>query len=263
MTTAVSQLITDAFRENNLIEVGSTPTADEQAEALDLLNQFLAGIFGYELGENLADWQVPGALRTATVAANYPQLPYPMDLDANIMSLPIANDLDSNIYPYPPKNSRIVYGSDSEANTNTVWYPERPDNGSRMEVVCTAAASQVLTLDGNGRAIQSALTLTLTPPFDTVHHMYDATQANWVSMGASTLDGNSPLPPHFDSLLVTAVGYRLCPRHGVEPRTGTTNEMAQALKRLKAYYRQYQPTTYGSADFPRSLQSYIAGQWWW
>ena len=263
MTTAVLKLLSDAYRENNLIPVGGTPTDNEQAEALDLFNQFCNGIFGYELGENLSDWQVPGALRTATVAANFPQLPYPMDTDQNLQSLPIANDLDANIYPYPPKNSRIIYGSASAANVNTIWFPERPENGSRMEVVCTAAATQPLVLDGNGRTINGALTVNLTPPFATLYFFYESSIADWSSIGQATLASNSPFPMHFDSLLVTAVGYRLCPRHGVEPRTGTTNEMAQALKRLKAYYRQTQVTVYGSSDFPRSLQSFLAGQWLW
>jgi hypothetical protein len=73
--TAASSLIQSAYREGNLIAVGTTPTTAEQAEALLLLNNFVLGIFGYEMGENLQDWPAPAPQRTAPVAANFPQFP--------------------------------------------------------------------------------------------------------------------------------------------------------------------------------------------
>ena len=51
--TTVSQLITDAYRESNLIAVNSSPTSPEQTEALRLLNRVVKSLFGNEMGDPL------------------------------------------------------------------------------------------------------------------------------------------------------------------------------------------------------------------
>jgi hypothetical protein len=138
MTTATT-LIQAAYREGNLIPVGKSPTPTEQSEALDGLNRLVNGIFGFEMGENLADWLFPAPQRTAPVAANYPQLP-----------APAYQGVLQNTYmtPYPPNNVRVVWGG----VTGTLWFPEKPEPGSRMAVVQgsgagdSGAPGQIITL---------------------------------------------------------------------------------------------------------------------
>jgi hypothetical protein len=51
MSTLVSEIIVQAFREGNFIAVGESTTAEELAEAVPKLNNFLNSLFGIELGE--------------------------------------------------------------------------------------------------------------------------------------------------------------------------------------------------------------------
>ncbi len=147
MTTA-TDLITYGFREGNLIAVGTTPTANQQTEALAVLNRYIKGLFGQVLGENLFDWPVPTVQRTGNVAANAPLHPG----SRGERYTPNPN--------YPPKNARIVWNGSSQ----TVYFPEAPDDGSRMMMVkasgAAASGSGSLVLNGNGRTIEGANTYT-------------------------------------------------------------------------------------------------------
>src|ERR1700752_3936789 len=157
MTTAQT-IIQAAYREGNLIPIGSVPTDAENTEALERLNRYVQGVYGYELGEPMADWLIPAPQRTTSVAANFPQLPFPIDGQNNIITIPFATDPTSAIYPYAPKNSRIVFGN----VTTTAYFPEQPEPGSRMMIIPGSGAGDggvngaVLTLDGNGRFIEGA-----------------------------------------------------------------------------------------------------------
>jgi hypothetical protein len=48
--TLVSEIITDAFRQSNLVAVGTTPTTEETTEALRYLNRIVKSVFGNEAG---------------------------------------------------------------------------------------------------------------------------------------------------------------------------------------------------------------------
>lgn len=262
MTQATS-LITSAYREGNLIPVGTTPTVNEQTEALERLNRIIFSTFGHEMGEPLMDWNVPQPQRTAPVAANYPQLPYPQGLDADLLTTPFAFDQTSQIFLTPPKNSRIVWGE----VTFTVYFPEAPEDGSRMGIVQGSGAGdggapgQTLTLDGNGRTIAGSNTLVLPAPLTPTEWMYRADQADWRVVVDMGLTDQCPFPPEFDDLWIVWLAIRLAPRYGKTISPDTDSIGLKALKRFMARYRQSAPTTYGSSEFPRSLQSYISGRW--
>lgn len=247
MTTA-RVLITSAFREGNLIPIGATPTANELAEALPRLNRYVRGVFGYEMGENLSDWPVPAPSRTAPVALNFPQGP-------------LANDLSLNITPYPPKNSRLVWAGVSDM---TVYFPEQPDDGSRMGLVGStkADATKVLTLSGNGRRIEAVAALAQPTPVVAREWLYRADLGDWSLVADMLVDGECPFPVEHDDLWICLLAIRLAPRYS-KPITAETQAIAAAaMKRLKAQYRQSAVTTYGSQHTPRSLQSHMSGAWW-
>lgn len=260
MTTATT-LIQNAYREGNLIPVGKSPTPTEQSEALDGLNRLVNGIFGFEMGENLADWLFPAPQRTAPVAANYPQLP-----------APAYQGVLQNTYmtPYPPNNRRVVWGG----VTGTLWFPEKPEPGSRMAVVQgsgagdSGAAGQIITLDGNGRLIQDPAdkafktTVALTNPLTSNQWFYRDDLGQWALCQDMVLTDQCPFPKEFDDFFICALSKRLAPRHG-KVTANETIEMAKVtLARLKARYRQTAPTVYGSDNFPRTSQSYLPGTWW-
>lgn len=268
MGTAVATIIEDAYREANIIAIGSSPTTNQQAEALARLNRYLLGVYGFELGEPLLDWQSPSPQRTAPVAANYPQAPYPQNIDASIMPFPMATEADMLIWPYPPKNSRIVW----DGTAATIYMPEQPDNGSRMGLVQGSGADgdgtngNVLTLDGNGRYLGAAGQSQETFEFSSStpisgHWIYIADQGIWQPIAELALVDNMPFPEKYDDLWVTALMIRLAPRYNKTVSADTRLTFTTMLRKIKAEYRQTGTTVYGSFEFPRGLQSFVAGRW--
>lgn len=262
MTTALS-LITSAYRGMNVIPLGSTPSANQIAEALERLNRYVQGVYGHELGENLVDWLAPAPQRTAPAAANYPQAPYPLDAGGGVFGNPYASDLSSDISPMPPKNSRIVFGG----VTYTVYFPETPEPGSRMAVVQGSGAGDsgvpgaVLTLDGNGRTIEGSNTKTYTDPLTARQWIYREDLADWVAVVDMAQGDQCPFPSDIDDLWITALQIRLAPNYGKTTSPEVKDTFDRMLKKVKARYRQSAVTTYGSAEFPRTMQSYLSGRW--
>ena len=169
MSTQAQTIIQAAYRESNIIPAGATPTTAENTEALERLNRYIMGVYGFELGEPMQDWPVPAPQRTAPTSANYPQLPFPLDAQGGLTTAPFQADPSLLIYMFPPKNSRIVFGS----VTGKAYFPEAPDDGSRMMLVQGSGAGDggvpgaTLTLDGNGRTIGGANTQAYSQPVAT------------------------------------------------------------------------------------------------
>jgi hypothetical protein len=254
MTTA-AVIIQAAFREGNLITVGKQPGADHLAEALDKLNRLVRGILGYKMGENLSDWMVPQPQRTAPVAANFPQSP-------------LACDMPSSVYPYPPNNTRIVYGG----TTLTVYFPQKPNPGSQMAVVQGSGAGDggqvgdVLTLNGNGRTIETTNTKTFafaSPATAPKRWFYRDDLADWVLVEDLDDTDELPYPQEFDDFFVCALAKRLAPSYGKIIAKETIEAALTAECAFYARYRQPTDTVYGSDQFPRTYQSYVNGNWWW
>lgn len=260
MTTAL-KLIQAAFREGNLIAVGSSPTASEQTEALDKLNRLVNGVFGYEMGENLADWLFPAPQRTGQVATSYPQLPSPDYVG------PFFN---AYLTPYPPTNSRVVWGM----TTGTLYFSDKPEPGSRMSVVQGSGAGDagapgnLLTLNGNGRYIQDPAdmafktTVVLTAPITGNQWFYRDDLGQWVLCQDLVIGAENPFPKEFDDFFVCALSKRLAPSYNKITAAETVETAKNKLTALKSRYRQSQPTVYGSENFPRTAQSFLVGDWW-
>jgi hypothetical protein len=267
--TLASAIITAAYRELNLVALNDTPTTAELAEALPRLNAYIDSVVGFEIGENLTDWQVPAPQRTAPVAANYPQMPYPMSADTTLLPFPLTDDPGSDIFLYPPRNCRIYWGGTC---ATTVYFPEAPDPGTRMGLVAGPEANPAIaiTLDGNGKFIQ-APPLTggtngaqYVPPLPVTPSlwMYRDDLGTWLPIVDLAATDNMPFPEDFDDFFIVTLAMRIAPRYNKSVSAESQKAGMDALKRLKARYRQQGTTVYGSTDFPRSLQSYISGRWY-
>lgn len=267
MTTAL-ELVTYAFREANIIPLGGTPTAAEQTEGLRRLNRIIQGVMGTELGEPLVDWPVPLPQRTAPVAANAPQLPWPMSLGSELYGPSGLPALGSAFSLYPPKNSRLIFGG----VTNTAYFPEQPDDGSRMMVVQgsgagdSGAAGQVLTLDGNGRTIEKAATKTFTfaaLPTPTAPKMwlYSASAGDWMAVGNLIAADTIPFPEEIDDFWIVRLAARIAPSYGKVLSDDTKMTDARMTLKVKTMFRQSGTTIY-NIDVPPTYQSY-ANLWDW
>jgi hypothetical protein len=272
--TPLSYIISDAYREMNVVAIGVAPTINQQNEALVVFNRLVRSMFGFELGETLQDWMAPVPQRTAPVGANFPQLPYPLGTDSNILPAPTAINANSNIYLYPPKNSRIVWGG----TTMTVYFPEQPDNGTRMGYAQGSGAGDsgvdgsIITLDANGRYFNTPgeanpttnkqFVFNAESPINFEYEwMYIAEQGMWQSLRDFIITDDLPFPDTFDDLWVTGLAIRLSGRYNKQVSDSTLSTYKMLLPKLKANYRQIVPTVYGSWEIPGSYQSYVQGRW--
>lgn len=260
MSTAQDS-ISASYRELNVTAIGTTPTTAQLTEGLDQLNRFLRIIFGSKMGELLADWEVPFAQRTASVAANYPQNPYPLNQDAQFMGLPLSGGTGNMVWPYPPKNSRIVFGA---LQSTTVWFPEQPDDGSRMGLIMGALATPgvILTLDGNSRTIGGLKTQTFTMPLTAgARWIYRADIGDWRPVASLALADELPFPEDMDDYINLGNAIRLAPKNDktVSPETISAFKNAETI--FEARYKQTGTTTYGASNIPLGAESFLSGRY--
>lgn len=224
--TAASTIITRAFRQENLIATGASETTAEQTEALALLNALISQIIGFDLGELVYDFPIPWT-NTAPYEQENPRDPY-------------DDTKTGNANKQPPNNSRIV-GKITSATT--VYFPQWPNDGSRIAFTDVGSTSSSLTLDGNGRQIESAATITIDPTSVTEREwFYRADLGSWERVTTLATGDNVPFPLKYDLMLETGLAILLCPRHSREP-SATTQSIYNSLRaKFKAQYKQEIPT---------------------
>lgn len=268
--STVSQIITRAYREPNIVAVGNAPTAAQQSEGVDNLNSFMSTALGMDLGEPLIDWIAPAPQRTAPVAANYPQGPWSWaGVGGGLYGV-----VGSNVTPYPPVNSRVVWGG----NTLTVYFPEKPANGSRLSLIQgsglgdSGEPGDVLTLDGNGRYIAMPgstpnyaptqdFTFTNTGATPAADWIYIAAYGLWFPIGTLTLADNFLFPPDYDDYFVIGLAGRLGPKYNKALSQESQAAFLMSQSKIKSEFAQQHDTVYGAWEYPNTLQSYNAGRW--
>ena len=211
--TTIRQIITDAFREGGLVQVGLTPDADEFDEGLRKLQNFITSVFGAELGENLA---------SVTYGINGVSNRYGKYVDATSV-------IDGH---YVPANTRLV---SNLSQTKTVYLAPDPQDGARFAVVDNAGnfATYNMIVNGNGRKIESATTVTLNTNSVSKQWFYRADLGEWVLIDTLTANSQSPFPTEFDEFLVLTLAMRLNPRF----QSQTAPETIEAYRRIKKLFR--------------------------
>jgi hypothetical protein len=215
--TTISQIITDAYRESNLIAVGASPTTAEQTEALRLLNRVVISLFGNELGD---------PLKVLPLGKNNIQTP------TNINFY-----MDDILQYYVPLNTRLQCNLEAETTVNLI---PNPQDGSRFSVVDSSdnLATHNLVVYGNGRMIENATNIVLNTSGLSRDWFYRDDLGEWVRLTDLTLDGDSPFPPEFDDLLITSLALRLAPRQGADFGTPSQIFLTRMEKKFRARYKQ-------------------------
>lgn len=211
--TTIRTIITDAYGETGIIGDGSDPSAEQLTKALRRLNALYASFFGAELGENLTTVNYGTAGLTNSYA--------------------ISEDDSSDIKStYLPTNIRLVLNNEV---ATTLYLDPNPDDGARFAVVDNAGnlATYNVTVNGNGRHIENASSVTLNTNSLNREWFYRADLGNWVRIADLTEDDESPLPSAFDDLLVTALALRLNPAYGAQ----TSQEMVDVFSRMKRLFK--------------------------
>lgn len=201
--TLASSIVTDAYRESNLIPMGASPNTNQQTEALGRLNTIILSTVGYEAGDGLDDLNVGGS---------YDQ--------SSLMSV------------FIPDNARLVLNLSSP---RTFKLDPEPFEGQRLSIVDVGGnlATYPVTLDGNGRKIENAATLVLNTNSDVRQWMYRADTGCWAKITALLYADAMPFPAEFDDYFITMLAMRLSPRYG----QALTGESLMALKRARSLLR--------------------------
>lgn len=207
--TLASDIITDAYRESNLIPMGNSPNTNQQTEALNRLNTILLSIIGYEVGDSLEDVNIGGT--------------YDQSWEASY---------------YVPSNVRLV--TNLSSNTTLKLHPQ-PFNGQRLAVADAAnnLGTYNLTLDGNGRRIEGAATLTLSTNGDNRQWIYHSESGNWVKLTTLLYSDTMPYPDEFNDYFITMLAMRLNPRYGQQMSGESLEALKRARNQLRARYHAW------------------------
>lgn len=216
--TTIRQLITDAMRESGILAVGVSPDAEEHTEALRHMHRLLRSLFGNELGERL---------KSANYGSSNMANPYGTAED-------MSADIEAS---YIPSNCRLVLNNSEAA---TLYLHPQPQDGARLSVVDSKGnlATYNIILNGNGRQIEDATSVTLSTNFLNRDWFYRADLAKWVRVTDPDADDESPLPMEFDDYLTTLLAFRLNPRYGAETHVNLIETRRDFRSKFRARYRQ-------------------------
>lgn len=223
--TSIRQLITDGLREAGIVEIGTSPSAEEHEEGLRQIRRLLKSLFGNELGDKLQN-----------IGYGSSNL---------VNSFALAEDLSADIESaYVPANCRLIFNNDRAA---TLYLHPNPQDGARLGVVDSRGnlATYNIVLNGNGRKIEDGSSVILSTNDLNREWFFRADLGEWVRITDPEAEDESPLPSEFDDLLTTLLAFRLNPRYGAE----TSANLVETLRNIKSKFRsRYRQTTEEMVD---------------
>lgn len=231
MALTSSDIITRCYREGNLIPIGKTPTPAEVTETLGVYQSFVASLFGNDAGQLLTPWEIPPA-PTSAQPSRFPLYP---ERDG------FSDFNQPEVWRNPPPNVRMIT---NVAIGGSVYFPPTPVDGARMALVNVGAdfVTNPLVLDGNGRLIEGAATLTISAVLaGPIEWFYRDDLANWVRMSPLLIGSDSPFPSKFDDFLIASMSIRRGPAYNKEPGGATVATAKHGLKLFKTTYLQSAP----------------------
>jgi hypothetical protein len=184
--TLVSQIITDAYRETNLVPLGATISSNMQTEALNRLNSLVMSVVGNEVADGLSELAIGGDFDQTEFATTEVGIPDNVRVMLNLSS---ATSLDLDPMPFDGQRLAVVDVSGTLGTYN-------------------------LTLSGNGRNIEGASSLTLNTNSLTRQWLYRSDTGNWAKLTDLITSDQLPFPEEFDDFFIISLAARLNPRYG-------------------------------------------------
>lgn len=223
MTTLVSNIIADAYRESNLIPIGTSPTSAEETEGLRLLNRIFFSVIGNEAGDPLED--LPIGRNNISSPGGYP-----------------INAWTENSQWFVPLNKRLILNLQ---DAREVRLHPTPEDGSRFSFrdVSNNLATYNFTVKGNGRRIGSDVEKVYNTNGAEHDFFYRADLGSWQEIPTTLLTSDAWFfPPEFDEMFVTALAMRLNPRHGQNITQESMSVYQRSLRQFRARFKQITPT---------------------
>jgi hypothetical protein len=192
--TLVSQIITDALRESNIIAIGTSPTTSEMTEGLARLQAIVSSVLGTDVGYNMEDWKLVSATSIFNPSGG---------------SLTTSQ---ASAYHVKPQ-SRLICALTADTTVNL---DPMPQDGQRFSVVDVLGnfATNTLTVNGNGRKIDGSTTAVLATNGTVKEYFYRADLGEWVEIAALATSDQMPFPSDFDDYFIIKLAMRLNPRFG-------------------------------------------------
>lgn len=206
--TLASAIIKRAYRKTNLIPLVSSPNSNQTTEALEMLNSLILGIVGNEVGDGLTDINY-------NTASEHNQSDYVAD--------------------WVPDNVRVLLRSTA---ATTLYCDPYPYEGQRLAVIDLAGnlATHNLTVDANGRKIESANTVTMSTNSDNRQWMYRGDTGNWVKITELVAGDSLPFPVEFDPYFVLMLAIQLNPQYGQALHPHDAEMLRRMRSQLRARY---------------------------
>lgn len=210
--TTVSQIIRDAFRENNAVGVNDPVSGEEEAEALILLNRLVKSVIGTDAGDKLT-----------TIYAG-------------------RNNIDSTFYTiinilpeykwFAPANSRIICNNTTSIDIHLNPFP---NDGERFALQDASGnfSTYPVTVHGNGNLIDSAPTSLFDEDNSKKEYFYRADLNEWMLVSELESGSTFPFPEDFEDLFVLHLSMRLNPRNGLQ----VNNQSVAAFQRMKSLFK--------------------------
>lgn len=219
--TTVTQIITDAYRQSNLLAIGTSPTAPQIDEALRYLNRIVKSVFGTEVGEDLQSFPVGN--RHISRPSGYPWY----------------NTVPDDNW-FVPKNTRLVFNLDSPLE---IYLHPAPDDGTRFAVSDPGKnlATNNVTIHGNGATIDGSFDLTLLKDGEQAEWFFRADMGDWKKYAPLQNSDTFPFPEEFDDFFITLLAIRLNPAYNTQLDAQSQLVLARAKSQIRARYSQNRP----------------------
>lgn len=230
--TLVGNIIEEAFREASLVTELQHPTPSQTEQAVERLQNIISQVYSFEGGEPLVEVRIG---------------------DEGVNIQPPLFEMNECI----PSNSRVFLNHDS---AKTLYLPQHPRDGARFQVidVNSVLATSNVTINGNGKRIETAATLTLNTNALNRTWRYDAEVGNWVRITSIDLSSEMPFIAEYDDYFITTLACKLSSKYQAGLSPFTLREMEKQLSRMRAKFRQ---STQMPSEFALRISPY--NNWGW
>lgn len=219
--TLTSDILSDAYRQSNLIAIGVPLTTAQQTEALRYLNRIVKSVLGNEVGDPLTAF------------------PIGRDNINRPSGYPWWDTVPSNDW-FVPNNIRVMLNI--TAPISLYLHPD-PNDGSRFAAIDTSGdlSTYPATVYGNGRTIENALSIVLNTNGYDAEWLYRGDLGNWQKCIPLNYGDTFPFPEEFDFFFIGQLAMHLNPTFGVQMDGQTQATFARAKTQLRARYTQNIP----------------------
>jgi hypothetical protein len=213
--TVLQSIVTQGYRELNLLAIGKSPSTFQNDEGLLLLQNIIEVTVTGDSGEVMKDW----------LLGNFDRQ------DRDRINLP------AYYFANPAINRRLVAVHDQAM---TVYLPPHPSDGSLIGIVdpFMRLAALPVTLDGNGRTIENTQTVVADTNGLNRTWFYRADLGNWQRLTDLALTDEMPFPKKYDFYFSIGLAMRLSGRTGRRVSEITAAAYAKLRQQFVAQYVQ-------------------------